>query len=216
MFFLIRNITGTRNFGILKGIATGLGLLGAAALGFRMGGIHLEAVGMTPQILNILNFLLFTLAVIAIEVIAKDNSPISLLPRLRFLWESGLSSRFLAASVLLVLGLLVSLLLIPPFALLAWATLGVLPWAGLLIPWGAMMASLAGGTISKASVLQPDGSSEPSLAAALISVALALPCLGLATLSAPGPAAGFLYVVLLSGASALCLRHRIQQQPSHS
>ncbi|GAA5191710.1 hypothetical protein GCM10023346_11880 [Arthrobacter gyeryongensis] len=207
---LIVNLVRDKWFALFRGIGICLLLAAATAIGFRGGGIGPEFLREIPGIQNAAACIVFMVGVVGNELICKANSPIGLLPQLRYSWESGFGLNSLVWGVTLTQSVLLALLAGPAMGVIVWAATGVLPVEILLIPWSIASSNIIGNAYSKVKVRQADGSMEMSLAAAFIGLLLAVPVPGLLLLSnVPATIAAVAYTALLTGGAKICLQRRV-------
>lgn len=214
---LWRGIVRSRHRSAIMSTASTLTLAASVAMGVRLGGWHAEEWGPSKAVANLLPWLTFVVSLTVAELLAKENGPAVLAPRLRVLWENGLTLSSLVGGVLATHTAFTLVVLLPGLMVAGWAVTGGLLWTAPPMIVATVAASLLGGCVSRTAMKQADGSADVSLAAALLTLVAAAPA-ALISL-APGPlgvAGGTLYTLALLGVVALCLRRRILRLPSAS
>ncbi|WP_197061976.1 hypothetical protein [Sinomonas humi] len=183
----------------------------------RIGGLRVEEFPLGRNIDSLLTWLAFMAGLTVADFVSRDNGAVVLIPRLRFMWESGADVRTVVAAVLIGQTAFAVTLVSPGAILLGWAVDGVPFWMAAPIVASTAAATILGGSLSRTTFSQADGSAEPSLASALITFLSAVPAAG--TALAPrniGLIGSVLYTLVLIGIAALCLRRRILHLPSSS
>ena len=214
---LWQSIMGSRHRSTIMSTVTTLTLAASVTAGVRLGGLHAEDWGPLRAVANILPWLTLLVSLTVAELLAKENGPATLAPRLRVLWENGMPLTSIVGGVLATQAAFAVAVLLPGLALLAWAATGRPLWTAPSLIVAAVAASLLGGSVSRTAMKQADGSADVSLAAALLTLVAAAPAAVLALSPGPlGVAGGTLYTVALLGVAALCLRRRILRLPSAS